>query len=145
MFDAIDYFPYDICYYNYTYIKEEPVNKVIKDDEKVSSSSSSCLLDAFENFELKQYLTVYIKKIFGIKNHESLNSELDIVDTHDLNNSKYDNLKYLVFRTRLTQWQLSNKLEMLDFTKVFDYQNPPNHNSIRFCLFIAWTMSKNFR
>lgn len=137
MFDAIQYFPYEICYNNYIYIKENPENKIIKDEEKVYSSS---LLDAFECFQINEFLTVYIKKIFGIKNYKLLNSELDILDTHDLNNSKYNNLRYLVFRTGLTQWQLSDKTEMMDFSQVFDYQNPPNYHSIRFSLFIAWAL-----
>lgn len=137
MLDAIKYFPSEICYYNYIYIKENPENKVIKDEEKVYSS---CILDAFECFQINNFLTVYIKKIFGMKNYKLLNSELDMLDTHDLNYSKYDNLKYLVFRTGLTQWQLSDKTEMMDFSQVLDYQNPPNYNSIRFSLFIAWAL-----
>lgn len=139
MFDEIQYFPSEICYYNYIYIKENPENKVIKDEEKVYSSS---LLDAFECFQINEFLTVYIKKIFGMKNYKLLNSELDILDSHDLNCSKYDNLRYLVFRTGLTQWQLSDKTEMMDFSQVFDYQNPPNYTSIRFSLFVAWTLCK---
>lgn len=135
--DAIEYFPHNVCYNNYKYIKDTPDNKIIVNDDQVYSS---CLFDVYEHLKLNKFLALYIEKIFGMKNYKLLNSELDMLDTHDLNNSKYDNLRYLVFRTGLTQWQLSDKTEMMDFSQVFDYQNPPNYYSIRFSLFIAWAL-----
>jgi hypothetical protein len=135
--DAVKYFPHEICYNNYKYLKDTPENKVLKDENKVFSS---CLFDAHESFQLNEFLSVYIRKIFEMKNYKLLNSELDSLDKYDLNLSKYDNLKYLVFRTGLTQWQLSDKKDMMDFTKVLDLNNYPNPNSIRFSIFIAWAL-----
>jgi hypothetical protein len=131
---AIKYFPHEICYNNYKYVQDTPNYISVNEDNVLSS----CLFDAFESFQLNEFLSVYIRKIFEMKNYKLLNSELDLLDTHDLNSSKYDNLKYLVFRTGLTQWQLSDKKDMMDFTKVLDLNNYPNPNSIRFSIFIAW-------
>jgi hypothetical protein len=135
--DAIKYFPYEICYNNYKYIKDTPENKVIKNEEEVFSS---CLFDAFESFQLNEFLTTYIEKIFEMKNYKLLNSELNLFDTYDLNLSKYDNLKYLVFRTGITQWQLNDKNDMMDFTQILNLENYPSPDSIRFSVFIAWAL-----
>jgi hypothetical protein len=137
LFDAIRYFPPTVCYNNYKYIKNEPQNQIIVSDKEVYSS---CLFDAFENFQINEFLNLYIEKIFHINNYDLLNSELDFLDTHDIAQSKYDNLKYLVFRTGLTQWQLSNKNERKDLTKLFDLNNLPNYQSIRFSIYISWAL-----
>ena len=99
----IEYFPSIVCYNNYKYIKEIPKNKIILNENEVYSS---CLFDVCEYLKLNKFLAIYIKKILGMKNYKLLNSELDMLDTHNLNDSKYDNLKYLIFRTGISQWQL---------------------------------------
>ena len=138
LLDAIKYFPYEICYNNYKYL-EKPKNKILVSENEVFSS---CLFDAYENFQLNEFLCLYIKKIFGMKNYKLLNSELDFLDIHNLSKSKFDNLKYLVFRTGLTQWQLRNKTDMLDFSQIINLDIQPNYNSIRFSLFISWALSQ---
>jgi hypothetical protein len=75
-----------------------------------------------------------------MKNYKLLNSELNLFDTYDLNLSKYDNLKYLVFRTGITQWQLNDKNDMMDFTQILNLENYPSPDSIRFSVFIAWAL-----
>lgn len=139
LFDAIKYFPPMICFNNFKFIKNEPMNQIFINENEVYSS---CLFDAFENFQINEFLCLYIEKIFHTKNYKLLNSELDFLDSYDINKPKYNNLKYLIFRTGLTQWQLSNKNDMLDFTKIFDIDNPPNYQSVRFSLFISWTLSQ---
>ena len=139
LFDAIKYFPPTVCFNNYKFIKNEPVNQIFINENEVYSS---CLFDAYENFQINEFLCLYFEKIFYTKNYKLLNSELDFLDTHKLNNQKYNNLKYLVFRTGLTQWQFSNKNDMLDFAQIFDIDNPPNYQSIRFSLFVAWALCK---
>ena len=67
---------------------------------------------------------------------------MNTLDTNDLSNSKYDNLKYLVFRTGISQWQLVDKSNMIDFSKLFDFTNHPDYKSIRFSLYIAWAISQ---
>ena len=137
--DSIEYFPHNICYNNYKYIKDTPNNKIIVNDDQVYSS---CLFDVYEHLKLNKFLASYIEKILGLKNYKLLNSELDMLDTHDLNNSKYDNLKYLVFRTGITQWQYFYESDIIDFSKIFDFNVQPNSNSIRFSLFIAWALAQ---
>jgi hypothetical protein len=137
--DAIQYFPHDICYNNYKYIKETPENKIIENEDTVYSS---CLFDIYESLQLNNFLTTYIKKILGMKNYKLLNSELDMLDTYNLNDLKYDNLKYLVFRTGISQWQLVDKSDMIDFSKLFDFTTPPNYKSIKFSLFMAWLIAQ---
>lgn len=136
---AIQYFPPKVCYNNYKYIKETPQNLIIVNDDEVYSS---CLIDVYESLKLNNFLSIYIKKILGLKNYKLLNSELDMVDSHDLNDPKYDNLKYLVFRTGISQHQLINKSDEIDFSKLIDFTNPPNYKSIKFSLFIAWAISQ---
>ena len=65
-----------------------------------------------------------------------------LVASHNINDSKYDNLKYLVFRTGISQWQLCDKSDMIDFSKLFDFITPPNYKSIKFSLYIAWALSQ---
>ena len=137
--DAIEYFPPKVCYNNYKYIKDTPENKIIVNDDKVYSS---CLFNVYEHLRLNKFLALYIEKILGLKNYKLLNSELNTLDTNDLSNSKYDNLKYLVFRTGISQWQLSDKSDMIDFSKLFDLHVQPGSNSIRFSLYIAWAISQ---
>ena len=137
--DAIEYFPHEICYNNYKYIKDISENKVIVNENEVYSS---CLFDVYKHLRLNKFLALYIEKILGLKNYKLLNSELNTLDTNDLSNSKYDNLKYLVFRTGISQWQLSDKSDMIDFSKLFDLHVQPGSNSIRFSLYIAWAISQ---
>lgn len=137
--DEIEYFPHEICYNNYKFIKDMPENKIIENENEVYSS---CLFDVYEHLRLNKFLATYIKKILGLKNYNLLNSELDMLDTHNLSNSKYDNLKYLVFRTGISQWQLVDKFDMIDFTKLFDLNVQPDSNSIKFSLYIAWAISQ---
>ena len=137
LFDAVKYFPPTVCYNNYKYIKNEPENQIIVNDEEVYSS---CIFDAYENFQINEFLCLWVEKTFNITNYKLLNSELDLLDTHDLNQSKYDNLKYLIFRTGLAQWMLANKNVRKDLTKLFDLNNIPNYKSIRFSIFISWAL-----
>ena len=137
--DAIQYFPTIICFNNNKYIEDTPENKIIVNDDEVYSS---CLFNVYEHLRLNKFLALYIEKILGLKNYKLLNSELDTLDTNDLSNSKYDNLKYLVFRTGISQWQLSDKSDMIDFSKLFDFTTPPDCNTIKFSLFIAWAISQ---
>lgn len=137
LLDVIKYFPPTVCYNNYKFIKNEPQNQIIVNDEEVYSS---CLFDAYENFQINEFLCLYIEKIFFVNNYKLLNSELDLLDTHNLNDTKYDNLKYLVFRSGLVQWQLINKNEHKDLTKLFNLNDLPNYQSIRFSIFISWAL-----
>lgn len=138
MLNSIKHFPHEICYHNYIYIKNELNEiKVIENENEVYSS---CLFDAHECFQINEFLSIYIEKILVMKNYNLLNSELDMLDTHNLNDSKYDNLKYLIFRTGLVQWQYKYKNDKMDFSKVIDFSNYPQHTSIRFSLFIAWAL-----
>ena len=57
--DAIEYFPHEICYNNYKYIKDISENKVIVNENKVYSS---CLFDVYEHLRLNKFLATYIKK-----------------------------------------------------------------------------------
>ena len=137
--DAIQYFPTIICFNNNKYIEDTPENKIIVNDDEVYSS---CLFNVYEHLRLNKFLALYIEKILGLKNYKLLNSELDKLDTNDLSNSKYDNLKYLVLRTGISQWQLLDKTDMIDFSKLFNFDIQPDSNSIKFSLFMAWLIAQ---
>jgi hypothetical protein len=82
-------------------------------------------------------LSNFVEKVFSCDNRELLNSELDYLDSLDINQPQFDNLKYLIIRSNIAQHTLKDENEIIDITDTFDLNNPPNPNSIRYAFYLS--------
>ncbi len=93
--------------------------------------------------EIKNLEAVYdfCEKLFYINksNYHILASEFDYIDRHyNLNEQKYNNLKFNLFLGSLSQLSVVNENKRFNHLDFIDPNNPPNSNSIRFPIYVSW-------
>lgn len=65
-------------------------------------------------------------------------SELNWIDSNlNLNDNRFNNLKFNIFIGALEQFVIKDEIDRFDFTNFVDINNPPNSTSIKFPIYMA--------
>lgn len=97
----------------------------------------------YELYESNVFIDNYFEfclRLFYIdrSNYNLLLSELEWIDTNlNLNNNKYNNLKFMLFLATLQQFMISNLSERFDFNCFMDITKPPEIKSIKFPIYMG--------
>jgi hypothetical protein len=131
----INYFHPYALFINEEYIKENNQYKVITR----RTVKESTIIQVYNNLPLLEDFNRFIKKIFQQErtDYDLLLNEFEHIDKVNLNDNKYNNLKFNIFIAALHQFIVINP-EPLDLTYFFDEENIPNSNSIKFSIYMAW-------
>ena len=97
----------------------------------------------YELYESNVFIDNYFEfclRLFYIdrSNYNLLLSELEWIDTNlNLNNNKYNNLKFMLFLATLQQFMISNLSDRFDFNCFMDITKPPEIKSIKFPIYMG--------
>lgn len=136
--DNVKYASPEKCYYSFEYIKDTPSNKIMMHDKVLGSA----IYEAYNILKIPEFFFTYLLKIFNIKNYALINSEIDYLDTYDLEDQRFNNLKYMIFEGLLYQWLYVDRTLIKDLSKLFDISNIPTFKSARFSIYMAWALSQ---
>jgi hypothetical protein len=133
--NMINYMHSDDLFINEEYVKHNNSYKIITH----RAVKESTIIQVYDNLPLLEDFNKFVKKIFQQKkdNYDLLLSELNYMDTLDLNDNKYNNLKFNIFLAALYQY-IVVKPEPLDLIHFFNKDTVQNVNSIKFSVFMAW-------
>ena len=135
LLNMINYMHPEYLFINEDYVVNNKSFELVT-NQNVKASS---IIQVYNNLPLLEDFNKFVKKIFqqDKKNYDLLLSEFNMMDTYDLNNQKFNNLKFNIFLASLEQF-LIIKPEPLDLSYFFDLNNLPNTKSIKFSVFMAW-------
>lgn len=103
----------------------------------------SSIIQFYDKLINREGFNNYCKKLFNIsKSHyHLLASEFDYIDNNfDLQEQKYNNLKYMLFLASINQYAVMYEENRFDHLYFFDPSNPPSPKSIRFVIFMSWVI-----
>ena len=134
MYNSIETLSIDSIFMRFKNIIIDNKMKILKSDTVLDS----CLYHAYNIIGILEQLNYYIEKVFMCREYKLLSSELDFLDSYDISDLKYNNLKWLIFKCALKE-AISNKNDgLLELDKIIDVTQIPPINSSKFSIYMSW-------
>lgn len=134
MYNSIETLSIDSIFMRFKNIIIDNKMKILKSDTVLDS----CLFHAYNIIGIPEYLNYYIEKVFICREYKLLSSELDFLDSYDISDLKYNNLKWLIFKCALEEAISNSKYGPLELDKIIDVTQIPPINSSKFSIFMSW-------